>query len=394
MIGFDEALAILAHSVAALDSEIVSLDQAANRFLAQDLHARYDAPRCDASVMDGYAVQANSASQDKPLKLKGESRPGAPFAGRANEGEVVRIFTGAPVPEGADIVIMQEYAEASGNTVLFSEGWGPARHIRRAGSDFREGERLLAAGARLTPQAMVAAAAADRGQLDVARRPRLTLIATGDEIVPPGEAHRQPLAQPDTASHAVAALASRMGAELVLHERGRDDRDALSALAHKALEAADCVVVTGGASVGDHDHARPMFAETGMELLFSRIAIKPGKPVWLGKVDTKPVLGLPGNPGSALVTARLFLQPLLAAMQGGDPMGEVATMPLPLGANLEASGSRVTFFRATATPQGLVPVSNQVSGAQAVLAEADWLIRRPPHAPAAIAGSLAEALPL
>ena len=394
MIGFDEALAILARSVAPLDSEIVPFDQAAGRFLAQDLRARYDAPRCDVSVMDGYAVRANSAGQDRPLQLTGESRPGAPFAGSVDESNAVRIFTGAPVPEGADIVIMQEYAQASGATVRFSEGWGPARHIRRKGSDFREGERLLAAGARLTPQAMVAAAAADRAELEVARRPRLALIATGDEIVPPGEAHHQPLAQPDTASHAVAAIARRIGAELVLHARGRDNRDELSALAQKALEAADCVVVTGGASVGDHDHARPMFAETGMELLFSRIAIKPGKPVWLGKVGMKPVLGLPGNPGSALVTARLFLQPLLAALQDGDPMAQIATMPLPLGADLEANGSRETFFRASATPQGLVPVSNQVSGAQAVLAKADWLIRRAPHAPAASPGSLVEALQL
>ena len=394
MIGFDEALAILARSVEALDSEIAPFDQAAGRFLAQDLHARYDAPRCDVSVMDGYAARASSVSHEKPLKLTDESRPGAPFAGHLDEGEAVRIFTGAPVPEGADIVIMQEYAKTSGEHVRFSEGWGPARHIRGAGSDFREGERLLAAGARLTPQAMVAAAAADRAELEVARRPHLALIATGDELVPPGEAHRQPLAQPDTASHAVAALACRIGAELVLHAHGRDDRDALATLAQKALEAADCVVVTGGASVGDHDHARPMFAETGMELLFSRIAIKPGKPVWLGKVGTKPVLGLPGNPGSALVTARLFLQPMLAALQGGDPMGEIATMPLPLGVDLEANGSRETFFRATATPQGLVTVSNQVSGAQAVLAKADWLIRRAPHAPAASAGSLVEALPL
>ncbi|MBY6127693.1 molybdopterin molybdotransferase MoeA [Qipengyuania aquimaris] len=388
MISFDEAIALLSGAVAPLGSESVHLTEAAGRFLSGDLSARIDAPRRDVSAMDGYAVAIDTVENGAPLRVAGESRAGMPFDGSIGDGEAVRIFTGAALPEGADCVIMQEYATGEGELVRFAEGHGPARHIRFAGSDFSEGDRLLAKGARLTPPAMVSAAAADRVALDVGKRPRVAIITTGDELVAPGKAHESADTMPETASHGVAALCRAMNAEVVASVHGRDTLGELEELASEALAAADCVVVIGGASVGDHDLARPMFAAHEMELVFSRIAIKPGKPVWLGKVGEKPVLGLPGNPTSAMVTARLFLRPLLAALQGGTAKGELRFAPLPLAAPVEATGQRETFLRAEMTEKGLVPVGNQQSGAQHPLARADRLIRRPAGGNAASAGDL------
>ncbi|UOR15819.1 molybdopterin molybdotransferase MoeA [Qipengyuania aquimaris] len=394
MISFDEAIALLSGAIAPLGSETLPLTEAAGRFLSGDLSARCDAPRRDVSAMDGYAVAIGTVENGAPMRVAGESRAGMPFDGSIAGGEAVRIFTGAALPEGADCVIMQEYATREGQLVRFAEGHGPARHVRLAGSDFREGDKLLAKGARLTPPAMVSAAAADRATLDVGKRPEVAIVATGDELVAPGKAHESAHTMPETASHGVAALCRAMDGEVVASVHGRDTLGELEELAAKALAAADCVVVIGGASVGDHDLARPMFAAHEMELVFSRIAIKPGKPVWLGKVGEKPVLGLPGNPTSAMVTARLFLRPLLAAMQGGSVKGELRFAPLPLAASVEASGSRETFLRAEMTEEGLVLVSNQQSGAQHPLARADRLIRRPAGSNAASAGELVSAIDL
>ena len=376
MIGFEKASRLLRENAATLPAETLSLEKAAGRFLAEDLIARIDAPRTDVSVMDGYAVRADTLEKLVPLRMAGQARPGTPFDGVLGAGETVRIFTGAPVPKGADCVVMQEYARREGDSVRFEKGYGPARHIRKAGSDFRKGELILRRGTCLTPRAMVAAAAADRATIEVSRRPRVAIIATGDELVSPGEAHATSNAIPESASHGVAGLCEAMGGKVVLRLRGHDELGELTSLASAALAAADLVVVTGGASVGDHDLARPMFDMLGLELVFATVAIKPGKPVWLGKVGDKPVLGLPGNPTSALVAARLFLQPLLAAMQGGDAAANLQFLPMPCAAALPETGRRETFIRATATPEGLVPAQNQESGAQAPLAQSDWLIRR------------------
>ena len=304
----------------------------------------------------------------------------------------MRIFTGAALPQGADCVVMQEYAERDGERVRFGEGYGPARHVRSAGSDFRSGDLLLGKGTRLTAGAMVSAAAADLAELQVHRRPHVAIIATGDELAAPGTALAIPEALPESASYGVAALCEAMGGEVVLRLRGRDRLEELEQMAQQALAAADCVVVTGGASVGDHDLAQPMFAKTGMEPVFAKVAIKPGKPVWLARAQGRMVMGLPGNPGSAMVTARLFLRPLLAAMQGGEIARELGFVPMPLAAPLGATGDRETFHRAFAGPDGLTPVGNQESGAQAPLAIADWLIRRRADATACAAGDMVSAL--
>ena len=393
MTSFDEALALLAGAVRPLPTESVPLEQAAGRFLAAPLHARSDAPSRAVSAMDGYAVTLENVEPDRWMSLAGESRPGLPDPGTLEPGTAMRIFTGAPLPAGADCVIMQEYAEREGGQVRFRSGFGPARHVRTAGSDFRAGDLLLATETRLTPRAMVAAASADRDTVEVSARPMIAIIATGDELAAPGTAHLKAGAIAESASYGVAAMCEAMGCEVVLRTRGADRLELLEDAAAKALEAADCVVVTGGASVGDHDLAKPMFGKAGLDLVFAGVAIKPGKPVWFGRANGRLVMGLPGNPTSAMVTARLFLRPLLAAMQGGNPTAELRFVPFPLAAPLPETGDRETFVRATATSEGLVPVGNQESGAQAPLAAADWLIRRPAGSPVCNKGALVEALP-
>lgn len=394
MLDFDAAITLLQESVSVLSSETLALENAAGRFLAEDVLARNNAPRNDVSSMDGYAVARNTTRPDEWQAIVGEARPGKPFLEKVGPGEAVRIFTGGELPRGADTIIMQEYALREGDRVLFREDFGPAVHVRTAGSDFCCGDILLSAGERLSPQAMIATAAADHSRVRVSRQPQVAIIATGNELEAPGQAFTKENALPESASFGVSALSERMGARTTLRIRGRDELAELSELAARALEVSDCVVVIGGASVGDYDFARPMFTELGMRLVFSKVAIRPGKPVWLGKVGEKSVLGLPGNPTSALVTARLFLQPLLAAMQGGHPSRELAFTTIQLAGELPATGDRTTFARARSTPEGLVPPENQESGAQSPLALSNWLIRRPARSPAAKSGMVVEAMPI
>lgn len=394
LIAFDQAIARLAELVKPLPAETVALDQAAGRRLAAPLHARCASPRITVSAMDGYAVCDSTTRPLEWLKVVGEARPGMPHSGAIGAGQAVRLFTGAPVPEGADRVIVQEHAERDGAAVRFTAGYGPARHLRAAGSDFAAGALLLPAGARLSPRAMVAAAAADVAELLVHQRPQVAIIGTGDELVPPGTAADDPHAIPESVTFGVAALAVEGGAEVVWRGTHRDDLAGLTAQAGRLLALADLVVVTGGASVGEYDFAKAMFAPHGLDLAFSRLAIKPGKPVWLGSAGGRLVLGLPGNPTSAMVTATLFLRPLLTALQGGAVAEALAWRRLPLATPLPPPGERETFVRAVWDAEGLRPVTNQDSGAQAALAGSDWLIRCPAGTPAAAAGDMVSALPL
>lgn len=392
MIAFDEALDLLEQAVEPLPSEMVSLDEAADRHLATDLAARSDAPRRAVSAMDGYAVIEAEARSGTWLTVTGEVRAGSGDPAGIAAGQAARIFTGAPVPEGADCVVMQEYAEADDGRVRFREGFGPARHIRTQGSDFRAGATLLGAGTRLSPRAMVAAAAADRSEVQVHHRPKVAIIATGDELAPPGRAHAIEGALPESASYGVAALAETCGARVVSRSRGGDELGELETLAEPSLATADVVVVTGGASVGKYDLAKAMFGSHGLEQIFAKLAIKPGKPVWFGKARGRLVLGLPGNPTSAMVTARLFLQPIIAALQGGTVQGELKFLPMPVAEALPANGSRENFVRAQAGKDGLLLLGNQESGSQAPLASADWLIRVPADHPGYAAGEMVQAL--
>jgi len=341
--------------------------------------------------MDGYAVRDATTTPFQLLRVIGESRAGLSYPGIVGTAEAVRIFTGAQMPAGTDRCIVQEHAIREGDTVRFMVGYGPGWHVRAIASDFAAGALLLDRGTRLSPQAMVAAAAADVASVTVAVPPRVAIVGTGDELAPPGTAADRPGAIPESVSFGVAAMVAEAGGLVVRRATGRDDLPALQHLAASLLEAADLVIVTGGASVGDHDLARPIFAPHGLELLIDKVAIKPGKPVWLGRAGGRWVLGLPGNPTSALVTAVLFLRPLLAALQGQDPHQRLHWRRLPLAAPLPAVGGRETFVRAQ-WDDGLVPLSNQQSGAQAALAAADWLIRRPVGSAAAAAGQSVSAL--
>ena len=385
MIRFEEALARIADQVAPLGTETVPLAKASGRRLARDLTARCAAPRTPVSAMDGYAVIEAATQPGRALEVIGESVAGRRFEGRVGKGEAVRIFTGAPMPEGSDYVIMQEYAARTGDSVTFAEGYGPAGHVRARGSDFVAGDVLVPAGTLLNARAMIGAAAADIAEIDVALRPRIAILGTGDELAPPGSAHAMRDAIPESVSYGVAAMVEEAGGCVVHRARCADDLDALTHAAGEALKRADLVIVTGGASVGDRDFAKPMFEPRGLSVIIPKVAIKPGKPVWLGKAQDKIVLGLPGNPTSAMVTAALFLRPILQALGGANVSHRWHS--LPLAAPLKATGGRETFVRARFDEGGLVPIGNQDSGAQAALLEADWLIRCPPDQAALAPGS-------
>lgn len=392
MISFDEAIRLIAAQADLLGSEQVALGEAAGRVLVKPLLARSASPRVAVATMDGYAVTDSATRPGEPIKVIGTSWAGAGYSGTVANGQAVRIFTGAPLPRGADRCIMQEYAIRDGDEVRFAIGYGPDWHVRAAGSDFAAGDILLDAGTRLTPRAMVAAAAADSANLAVAVRPRVVIIGTGDELAPPGEAFRQDHAIPESATFGVSAMAQQAGAKVIARMIEADDLGNLEVLARNALTIADLVIVIGGASVGERDFAKSMFAAHGLKLAFSKVAVKPGKPVWLGRTGQSWVLGLPGNPTSAMVTARLFLMPLLALLQG-QPSGDVLRWrKLPLAAPLGATGNRETFVRASWHEAGLVPIGNQDSGAQSALPDADWLIRCPAGHAALEIGQVVNAL--
>ncbi|MFM5885137.1 MAG: molybdopterin molybdotransferase MoeA [Novosphingobium sp.] len=392
MITFDQAQALLAAEVVPLGCEELAIGDAAGRVLAEDVHAALPSPRRDVSSMDGYALRLEDAAVGATLALVGESAAGGALPPAVGPGQAVRIYTGAAVPQGADIVVIQENCEAGPGQVTIARAFGPGRNIRAMAGDFAAGDLLLPAGRRLDPLAMVTLAAADRAWARVFRRPRVAVIATGDELAAPGTARNNPLAIPESVSFGVAALIAEHGGMLVHRATGGDNLPALETMAAAALGAADLVVITGGASVGARDFAKAMFEVHGLELVFAKVAIKPGKPVWFGRAQGKWVLGLPGNPTSAMVTARLLLVPLLAALQGRRGNSLLDWTDLPLGADLPANGDRETFVRMMASPRGLVPLGNQDSGVQGAMSSAQWLVRRAIAAATARAGGTVSAL--
>jgi len=393
MIDFEEAC----RRIAALDAprrlESLPLDAAHGRTLATPVVSRSACPATPVSAMDGYAVRdADLAEGPARLRVVGQSFAGEPPGSAALEpGCCVRIFTGAPAPRGADRVVIQEDAVVEGDLVLLPIPNG-GRHIRAAGSDFQAGDILVPAGARLTPQAMVAAAAGDAERVDVYAAPRVSIIATGDELAEPGQAHARSGAIPDSVSLGAAGLARAWGGEVVRRRRVADRVDELTAAAAEAVESSDVVVVTGGASVGERDHAKAMFQPLGLELVFSKVAIKPGKPVWIGRVGEVIVVGLPGNPSAAMTTARLFLAPLLTSLGGGKPFDAWRWRTAALAAPLGSCDDRECFHRAMSGADGVRPLSSQDSSSQRCLAAADLLIRRRPGARALGAGELVEVL--
>lgn len=393
MISFDEAVALVKSAAAPMGKESVGLDEAAGRVLAAPVFARIDSPRSDVSAMDGYAVRDEDLRRvPAELLVAGESFAGRGWAAELSPAQCVRIFTGAPVPCGADRVVIQEEVSRDGDIAVFDKATGDARHIRRRGGDFMSGTQLLPAGHFLDARGIVCAAAADIASLEVYKAPRVQILSTGDELAEPGSARESEDAIPESVSFGVASLAREWGGEVLGRTRLRDDLESLELNASDATREADLVIVTGGASVGEKDFAKTMFKPVGLDLIFSKVSIKPGKPVWLGRAGGALVIGLPGNPTSALVTARLFLAPLLAGMCGRNPYAALRWRRLPLASALRECGPRETFHRAKAVDERAEILSNQDSSAQHALAQADLLVRHRAGAQAIASGDLVEVL--
>lgn len=387
MISFDEALERVCAAARPLATETVAIDAAGGRVLALPVIARIPSPRCDVSAMDGYAVrEADLTSLPAHLRVVGESFAGSRWDGSIGELQCVRIFTGAPVPEGSDRVVIQENVRREGDLAIIEEHSGKARHIRELGSDFEQGDELLGAGRLLDKRAIVAAAAADLAEVEVFKRPRVSILSTGDELAEPGSADARPAAIPESVSLGLAAMVGEWGGAVVSRERLRDDLPVMEKAAAQAIGSADLVLVTGGASVGEKDLAKTMFEPAGLELIFSKVSIKPGKPVWFGRAGGTLVMGLPGNPTSALVTARLLLAPLLAGLSGRAPLQALNWRLARLVTPLKECGPRETFHRARWSGNEVELFAFQDSSAQKVLADADLLVRQRANSPQIRAG--------
>lgn len=390
MLSVGEAQARVMALGSPVGSERVPLIAAANRWLAEPVIAARTQPEHDLSAMDGYALRF--ADLHAPLTVIGESAAGRPFDGTVAPGQAVRIFTGAVVPPGADTILIQEEAVRNGDTLRLS-GEGPPQtsaHIRRRGLDFAAGDMLIEPGERLTPARIALAAVAGHGEVHVARPVRIAIAATGDELVAPG----RPLGPgqlPESNGAMLAAMLSALPVEPVMLGILPDRLDALTE-AFRTVDA-DILVTSGGASVGDHDLVRPALEAAGASLDFWRVAMRPGKPVMAGTLGRAVVLGLPGNPVSAFVTATLFLRPLVAALSGArDPLP--VTRTLPLAAPMPANGARADYVRARIVGGRALPADRQDSSMLQTLAQSDALIVRAPHVPPAQTGDSVEILDL
>lgn len=396
LIPLSEARARILAAAKRLPAEQVPITQGLGRVLAADVVARVTHPPTAVSAMDGWAVRtADIVSLPATLTRIGEAPAGRPFAGTVGPGQAVRIFTGGAMPAGADTVVVQEDADDHGATVTCKDGGGPGRWVRPAGQDFATGDVGVSAGRRLTVRDLALAASMNVPWLRVRRRPRVSILATGDEVVMPGDT-LAPGQIVSSNSLALAALVRQLGGEPVDLGIAGDSADSLSTLV-SAASGTDLLVTIGGASVGEHDLVRSVLGAAGLQLDFWKIAMRPGKPLMFGQMHGVPMMGLPGNPVSALVCAWLFLRPLLLAMQGlpSDDDLRDAVLARDMGAN----DSRADFIRAKLSTDGqgrLVaePFPKQDSGMLSRLAWADCLILRAPHAPPARAGEAVRVMPL
>ena len=384
---------VLASAPQPLPAESVLLAKAFGRTLAADLAARRTQPPSDVSAMDGYALIFDDiANVPATLDVIGTSAAGHGFSGSVARGQAVRIFTGAPVPAGADTVLIQENTKAEGASVTAVENEARGRNIRKAGLDFRAGDALLPRGRLLGAPELALAAAMNHAHLPVARKPRVALLATGDELVAPGQ---EPGPDQIVASNTfgIAAYAEQAGAEVIDLGIAGDTFGALEAAIKQARDAkVDVLVTVGGASVGDHDLVQTALTREGMELGFWKIAMRPGKPLMHGRLGEMRILGLPGNPVSAIVCGVLFLVPLIRALSGDPGAGRDVSIAATLGGDLGANDSRQDYLRATLASGGGLPVATpfgrQDSSMLRTLADSQCLVIRAPHAPAAKAGDV------
>lgn len=344
MLPFHEALARLLALTPRLPAESLPLERCLRRYLREELLALAPLPPFAHSSMDGYAVRAAELeSLPRALPVRGESRTGGALPEPLEVGCCMRIFTGAPMPEGADSVVMQEHVEREGDLARFSRPARAGQCVRREGEDLAVGALALPQGARLGPAQLALAASLDRASLSVGARPRVALVSTGDELRDPGSPPR-PGSIPDSNSVALSALVEELGGEVVARERVEDEREATRAALERALAAADLVLTVGGVSVGEHDHVRGALEAAGVRLDTWRVRIKPGKPLAFGTSARGLVLGLPGNPASAMVTFLLFGAPVLRAMQGAATPAP-APRRFPLAAQARHEVGRLEFAR-------------------------------------------------
>ena len=397
MIPVAEALERLLAPLKPLGPEQVAVADAAGRVLAEDVISRRTQPPFAVSAMDGYAVRAADVARvPARLAVVGAAPAGQAYGKPLGPGEAVRIFTGAPVPEGADCIVIQEDTEREGETVIVREGAPPGRYIRPAGLDFREGDRGLAKGTRLTARDVGLAAAMNRPWLLVHRRPRVAILPTGDEVVLPGD----PVGQHQIVSSngfALGALVTAAGGLPVQLPIAPDDGAALQRIAEAAV-GVDLLVTTGGASVGEHDLVRDALGASGLTLDFWQVAMRPGKPLMFGRYRDTPMIGLPGNPVSSLVCGLLFVKPAVERLQGLAPAASIAPrarLAAPLGANDRRQDYlRARLRRGADGALEAEPFSRQDSSMLSLLAQSDCLVVRPPHAPPAAAGEWVEIVPL
>ena len=386
-----EALLRVLAGARPLPPETVVLNDALGRVLTQDVMALRTQPPAAVSAMDGYAVRAaDVATAPVTLKLIGEVAAGHPFDGKVGTGQAARIFTGGLIPDGADTVVIQELATRDGDNVSFDKPTAKGRNVRGQGIDFAKDQVLLRKGRRLTGRDLMLAAAMNHPRLSVHRRPKVAVLGTGDELVPPG-ATPGPGEIVYSNGFALLAMARSEGAEVNDLGTVRDRVEMIAAAVRRARDwGTDILVTSGGASVGEHDLVQRALASEGLELSFWRVALRPGRPMMHGKVGAMQVLGLPGNPVSSYVCAFLFLVPLIRRLAGRDDV-ERAPEPARLGRDMPANDERADYLRATlnAGPDGLVatPLPAQDSSLMAPLAEASCLLIREPNAPAAKAGS-------
>jgi molybdopterin molybdotransferase len=394
-----EALSAVLAGSEPLPEEMVALDAAHRRVLARDIAALRTQPPQAMSAMDGYAVRSADASQAAArLKVIGEVAAGRPFERTVGASEAVRIFTGGVIPDGADAVVIQEDTVIEGAGITITEAAIPGRHIRPAGVDFRTGDVLLAGGTRLTDRDLSLAAAMNYPDLAVRRRPKVAILATGDELVMPGSAPG-PGQIVYSNGYALRALARDEGADVIDLGIAADTVEATTQGIRRARDSgADILITTGGASVGDHDLVKRSLETEGVAMAFWRIAMRPGKPMMHGRLGAMRVIGLPGNPVSSYVCGFLFLVPLIRQLSGRSVVHHLRETAL-LGRDVTANDQREDYLRARLEVRGdraliATPVGHQDSSLLGNLAAARALVIRPPFAPGAAAGSACDILRL
>jgi len=390
MISVEEALARVTGLFTPLSVETVPLNIASGRVLAQDVTARRDQPPFPASAMDGYAVLGGEVADGAMFDVIGEAAAGKRFDGGMTPGQAVRIFTGAVVPDGADHVIIQEDTLRDGDRITVQPGHGTNHHIRPAGQDFKTGE-VMSAPRRLSPNDVALLASMNIAEVPVRRKPVIALLATGDELVMPGET---PGPDQIIASNnfGLAALFAQHGAEIRMLPIARDTPQSLK-MALGLASGADLIVTIGGASVGDHDIVRDVALEMGLEQAFYKVAMRPGKPLMAGRIGDTPLIGLPGNPVSSMVCGHIFIRPAINRMLGLNHHALPRELA-QLAANLAPNGSREHYMRARFGIEysrlTVHPFDRQDSALLSVLSRANGLLVRPAHDGAKSAGDLVE----